>query len=152
MKQKLLAGAVLLGGLIASACGGGYYQSGYYVRTAPPRSAILRPDRTRPRRGVCVDQRLLGLSRQRLALDGRPLDAPASREISVCRPRVAARRPRLPSESRPLALTGTSNRGGAAFTAPPRKRNSLRRWCCPSPCTAPPADMDTTVSSYPPCC
>jgi hypothetical protein len=36
MKQKLLVGAVLLGGAILGACGGGYYNSGYYVRSAPP--------------------------------------------------------------------------------------------------------------------
>lgn len=36
MRQKLLAGGLLIGATLLGACGGGYYSSGYYVRTAPP--------------------------------------------------------------------------------------------------------------------
>ena len=36
MKQRLLVGAVLLGGTILGACGGAYYNRGYYARSAPP--------------------------------------------------------------------------------------------------------------------
>lgn len=32
----MLAGALLLASTILGACGGGYYRSGYYVRSAPP--------------------------------------------------------------------------------------------------------------------
>jgi len=36
MKKKLLAGALFVGSALLGACGGGYYTTGYYVRTAPP--------------------------------------------------------------------------------------------------------------------
>jgi hypothetical protein len=36
MRQKLLAGAFVLGSTILGACGGGYYGGGMYVRSAPP--------------------------------------------------------------------------------------------------------------------
>jgi hypothetical protein len=43
MKQKLLAGVFVVGSAVLAACGGGYYSSGYYVRSAPPAPRYYGP-------------------------------------------------------------------------------------------------------------